>query len=324
MSPSKIHIVQSPEWGEFKTAYGTTAVRVENIQYTKHKIPFLNLYYANSPKVNPFEINFEFLEKSLRENNCIAVNFDVPNVLADSEEAPKALEILRKHCVKSPKNTFAKWTVILDITLSLDELFAGMHEKHRYNIKQAQKKGVVVKRAESLEDFEVFYDSLRETAQREKYYIHSKKYYQLIWEIFSPKGMCYILTAGSLDNKPLASWMFFIYDGVLYYPYGGSFTNDRNLHAGNLVAWEGIKLGKELGCQVFDMWGASEDVTNTLDPWWGFTNFKMKFGGRHVEFIDSYDFIINKPLYYLFNFAYKLAWKILKMLKRLRRLRLGS
>src|SRR3989344_417827 len=116
MSPSKIHIVQSPEWGEFKTAYGTTAVRVENIQYTKHKIPFLNLYYANSPKVNPFEINFEFLEKSLRENNCIAVNFDVPNVLADSEEAPKALEILRKHCVKSPKNTFAKWTVILDIT----------------------------------------------------------------------------------------------------------------------------------------------------------------------------------------------------------------
>ncbi len=314
MNLSKTHIVQSPEWGEFKTAYGTPAVRVGNIQYTKHKIPFLGLYYANCPKVNPFEINFELLEKSLKENKCIAINFDVPNILSDSEEVPKALEILEKHCVKSPKNTFAKWTVLLDLTPSLDELLAGMHEKHRYNIKQAQKKGVIVKRVETLEDFEVFYKSLNETAQREKYYIHSKKYYQMIWEILSPKGMCHILTA-SFDGKTLASWMFFVYDTVLYYPYGGSSEEGRNLHASNLVAWEGMKLGKELGCQVFDVWGACEDVNNTLDPWWGFTNFKLKFGGHHVKFIDSYDFVVNRPLYYLFNIAYKIAWKVLKVLK---------
>jgi lipid II:glycine glycyltransferase (peptidoglycan interpeptide bridge formation enzyme) len=189
-----------------------------------------------------------------------------------------------------------------------------MHSKHRYNLGLAQRKGVSVKRAETLEDFEVFYKLLADTAVRQKYYIHPKSYYQKIWEILHPAGICHILTA-SYENEALASWMLFTYDGVLYYPYGGSSEKNKNVFASTLVAWEAIKLGKEKGCEVFDMWGAAEDPENTKDPWYGFTNFKLKFGGEFVEYINSYDFVVNKILYNFFNLAQTIRWNILRLLK---------
>jgi len=85
--------------------------------------------------------------------------------------------------------------------------------------------------------------------------------------------------------------MFFVYDGVLYYPYGGSSSKYRNLQASTLVGWEGLLLGKRLGCKVVDLWGASEDPDDRTDPEWGFTNFKKKFGAKHVKYIPSYDLV---------------------------------
>ena len=67
------HIVQSQECGEFKTKYGTPAIRVGNVQYTIHKIPLLGYKYAYCPKVNPFEIQWPELLDSLNQNKCFAI-----------------------------------------------------------------------------------------------------------------------------------------------------------------------------------------------------------------------------------------------------------
>ena len=305
-----IHIVQSPEWGEFKTNYGTKAVRSGNIQYTVHKIPFTSSYFGYCPKVNPFDIDWEQLEMSAKENNCININFDIPNIIKGTSEETSALEILVAKCVKSPKDTFAKYNIVLDIARTDEQLLSNMHKKHRYNLGQAQKHGITVER----NNFETFYDLLAQTAERQKYYIHPKIYYQKLWETLNPKGMAHVLTAVH-NNQALASWMLFTYQNVLYYPYGGSASQGQNLFPSTLVCWEAIKLGKELGCTSFDMWGAAKDVNDTNDPWHGFTNFKMKFGGKHVEYIRSYDFVLNETMYNMFNFANDLRWKILKTLK---------
>lgn len=305
------HVVQSPEWGEFKTKYGTKAYREGGVQFSVHKIPLTPFYYAYSPKVNPFEINWESLKQSLKKNRCVAINFDVPNVLKKSEKSLEAVHIFEEHCKKAPRDTFARFNILLDISQSEEDLLKNMHHKHRYNLGLAQRKGVIVKRGETLEDFEAFYKLQKDTASRQKFYIHPKSYYQKIWELLHPKGIAYILTA-YYEGEPLASWMFFVYDRVLYYPYGGSSEKYKNLFASTLIAWEGIKLGKEKGCAIFDMWGAAQDPKNEKDPWFGFTNFKLKFGGQFVEYIESYDYVVNKPLYILFNLAQKIRWKILR------------
>jgi len=101
----------------------------------------------------------------------------------------------------------------------------------------------------------------------------------------------------------------------LYYPYGGSTAEERNVQSSCLVGWEAIRLGKKLGCKLFDMWGATEDMSNKSDPYYGFSVFKEKFGSKHVEYIPSYDFVVNEPVYKMFTAANNLRWKVLNLLK---------
>jgi len=309
------HIVQSQEWAEVKNAYGTKAVNCGEIFYTLHNVPFVPFKIAYCPKVSPEVINWNLLKESLKENNCAYINFDVPNVVAGDVRETMAVEGFTKNgCMRATKSTFAESTIVIDLTQSEEDLLKGMHSKHRYNIHVAQKKGVTVEQGKNLNDFNVFFDLLSQTAIRQKYYIRPKHYYQQIWEILKPKNMCYILTA-KYNEEPLASWMLFSYQGTFYYPYGGSAEKLQNIFPSNLLGWEAIKLGKVLGCSVFDMWGASNNIDDQNDPWWGFTNFKIKFGGRYVHFMNSYDFVDNTNEYRLFNLANNLRWKMLKFIR---------
>lgn len=306
------HIMQSSEWGKFKTKMGTPAIKVGGIQYTKHKIPFTNNYYAYAPKVNPNKINWLALEKSLKENNCINLNFDVPNIL----EGSKKEGVFKSKCVKAPRDTFATANVLLDISKPKEELLKNMHKKHRYNIRYAERNDIKVRVGTTKKDLDIFYKLLDETAKREKFYAHSKEYFEKLWESLRTenKEIAHIVIAEH-KREPLTAWMVFTYDGVLYYPYGGSTTKKRNLQHSMAAAWAAIELGKDKGCKTFDMWGAAEDPKDKSDPWYGFTRYKMKFGGKHVKYANSYDYVIDKTMYQLFNNANKLRWKILNFIK---------
>jgi lipid II:glycine glycyltransferase (peptidoglycan interpeptide bridge formation enzyme) len=309
------HVVQSPEWGDFKSEYGTQAINAGGVQYTKHCIPFTKYFFGYCPKVDPFEIKFDELKKSLKDNDCVNINFDVPNVIKGTEEEARAIKLFESQgCVLAPRDQFAKANVILDISRSEEELLAAMHQKQRYNIKYAEKNGVTAKVAETQEDFDIFWEMFESTSIRQKYYIRPKSYYQKIWNKFKDTGMVHILTV-SYKDEPLASWMLFTYENVLYYPYGGSSEKHRNLFGSTYLGWQAILLGKKFGCKLFDMWGASENPENSSDPWWGFTNFKLKYGGEHVTYMNSYDLVVNPVIYKAFTAANDMRWKFLKLLK---------
>jgi len=46
-----------------------------------------------------------------------------------------------------------------------------------------------------------------------------------------------------------------------------------------------------------------------------FLYLKQNFGAKHVSYIPSYDFVVNEPVYKLFNVANSVRWKLLNMLK---------
>ena len=306
------HIVQSGEWANVKTKYGSESVKVGDIYYTKHKIPKTKYYYAYCPRVNPVRVDFEKLKASLKQNKCVGLTFDVPNVLKGSNEEIKAVEILKKHCKKAIRSEFAKANILLDLKASEEELFTRMHSKHRYNARYALKKGVVIELAENEEDFNAFYEVLKKTALRQNYFVRPKEYYKIIWDELHPKDMCHILTA-KYEGEVLGSWMLFIYEKTLYYPYGGSSEKHKNLFASNALGWESIRFGKSKGCEAFDMWGAAVDLEDKRDPYYGFTNFKTKFNGRHVKYIDSYDLVINWPMHHIFTRLNNLRWSLLEL-----------
>lgn len=309
------HVLQSELWEKFKNSYGTPTVRVgENMFYTKHKIPFSSYFYAYSPRVNPFDIDFDKVKASLEENSCVAIQFDVPNITIDSSNAQKAVELFNNKCVLSERHEFAKGNFYVDLTKSEEELFDNMHKKHRYSVRYAKEKGVVIRQSTNDKDFEIFFKLYSETGKRAKFFARSRSYMEKVWHTFKEAGCGYFIIA-EFEGKPLTAWLLIKFGDVLYYPYGGSTVENRNLQPSCLVGWEAIMLGKKLGCKLFDMWGASENIEDRSDPFHGFSIFKAKFGAKHVVYIPSYDLVINPAAYKLFITANNIRWKLLGLLR---------
>src|SRR3989338_2952566 len=330
---SNQHFVQSKEWCEFKTLMGTRATAVNGSQLTIHKIPFTPWKIGYCPKVRPEDLDLEKLYQTAKKEGCVFVKLDVPH--AQREFRVSALSTGRQSSefrVVEGKAVFAHSTILLDLTKSDDELLSQMQEKARYNINLARRKGIEVKINESssgstrrplVEDAVGRFIELQKlTAERQRFFVHPDHYYRTCFETLSAHQMAYLLEAQVTSNNSqlttnntAASWMLFRQGNILYYPYGESNYEFRSYMPSSLLMWEAIQLGKKLGCKVFDLWGASENPEDKKDPWYGFTRFKLSFGGVHVKLAPTHDLVINPILYNIFNLGNNFRWKILKLVK---------
>jgi len=55
------------------------------------------------------------------------------------------------------------------------------------------------------------------------------------------------------------------------------------------------------------MWGFYGPNADIKDPWYGFHHFKEGYGPKLTEFVGSYDFVINKKMYFAINSSIKSA-----------------
>ncbi|MEK7522972.1 MAG: peptidoglycan bridge formation glycyltransferase FemA/FemB family protein, partial [Patescibacteria group bacterium] len=174
----------------------------------------------------------------------------------------------------------------------------------------AEKKGVIVKEMSNDEGFKIFSKLYFETCKRQKYFGHTPKYHKIIWDSLK-KDIAHILIA-FYNDAPLAAYELFYFNNTLYYPYGGTSVEYRNLMASNLLMWEAIKLGKKLSAEKFDMWGSLGPNYDQSNPWSGFTRFKEGYATEFKEFVGSYDLVINPTLYKIYNTIYSLREVYLK------------
>ena len=145
-----------------------------------------------------------------------------------------------------------------------------MKPKGRYNIKLAEKKGVVVKESE---DVSSFYELLLDTSSRDGFFINTKNYYESMLNTLSQAK----LLCAYYDEKLIGAGIFtFTKNQGLYY-YGASSNEYRNLMATYLLQWRAIQMAKEKNCRFYDFLGISApDAKN--DRLEGVTEFKLKFG----------------------------------------------
>lgn len=318
------HVMQSWQWGEFRESLGTPLLRFglfDNgklkvaFQLTLHQIPLTKKYVGYLPK-GPFpDKNLaDALLKIAKENNCAFIKLE-PNIEKHSvisSQLSDKQSFLSNKFKKAAKTLFTKHNFELDLNQSEDRILSQMHPKTRYNIKVAIKHGVKVE--ERLDDkaFEDYLNLYFDTTKRQNYHGHNRFYHKKVWEILKKNNMVRLLIAyyqlpDTSHPIPVTAWLLINFKDTLYYPYGGSSMQYRNVMANNLVAWEAIKLGQKLKLKKFDMWGALGENPDPKDPWIGFHNFKKGYGGRLVEFIGTYDLILDWPIYYLFNIVDKLT-----------------
>lgn len=311
------HPLQSREWGEFREKTGVEVVRGKNFQLTIHKIPYTPWSIGYLPKGPlPTKQTIDELKKIGEENRCIFIQLE-PNVEVSEKFKVQSVKLgLRP----SLKPLFTKYNFVIDLTKSEEELLAVMHPKTRYNIRVAQKNGVTVEQRTDDEAFKTYLKLYFETTKRQKYFGHTSEYHRLLWETLTNHQLLitnhqltpYILIA-SYKGIPLTAWLLLQYKDTLYYPYGGSSEQYKNVMASNLVMWEAIKLGKKLGCKTLDLWGALGPNPDQNDAWYGFHRFKQGYGGRLVEYVGSYDLVLNPILYWGFHLINKLRWIVLRL-----------
>jgi len=305
------HLVQTKDWSDFKNIYGTISTNCGEVFFTLHRIPVLNKYYPYCPKVDPFKIDFKLLIKKLKEENVIAINFDRPNVYGETKEAFEASRIFENNnCVPANKDTYPPATIFLDISGNAEDLIKNFNTKHRYNINVAKRKNLTVTFDTTDEKIEQFYFLQKLTAKRQGYIIKPKSYFETLIKFYSKKNKC-VLSNVYYENEPIASWVFIIEGDTAYYLYGGMNESFSGLKPANLLVWESILELKNRGVKTLDFFGASEDLNNEQDPYYGFSIFKIRFGGKHFKYIKSYDLVIDSFSYNLFNLAQKIRWLIL-------------
>ncbi|MEK7581409.1 MAG: peptidoglycan bridge formation glycyltransferase FemA/FemB family protein [Patescibacteria group bacterium] len=318
------HIIQSWEWGQFRKSTGLDLVRlghysgnklVKAYQLTFHAVPMFKQTIGYLPKGPlPDRDMLRALVDLGKSRNAAYIKIEPNVIIGDKQEAIRdKLEHLG--LVESKKSLFTKYNFIIDLARTKEELMASFSQKTRYNIGVAQRKGVEVYESQEDADFEIYLKLYFDTTSRQKYFGHTPDYHKKIWATLAPANMCRLLIA-KYEGKPLVAWMLFNFGDTLYYPYGGSSKEHREVMASNLVCFEAIALGKKMGLSNFDMWGALGPDASSTDPWFGFHKFKAGYGPKHVEYVGTYDLILKNALYNTLNLADRVRWSILKATRR--------
>jgi lipid II:glycine glycyltransferase (peptidoglycan interpeptide bridge formation enzyme) len=320
------HPVQTWEWGDFQIGEGHQVYRLGVFDNNKmvsaysvsfHKIPHTN--YSIGTMLRGPNIDDEMIKnvrKIAVDEKAIFVKFepDVYHQTFDTNNNSTTVNSLPGFpgLVISPKVAFYPYSYVIDLTKSEDELLVVMHPKTRYNIKVANRNNVVVLENSTDEGFEIYLKLLFATTKRQGFYLHSREYHQNLWKILQPTGMVHIMLS-QYQGQTLSAFMLFTLKNKLFYPYGSSLAVHKEVMAQNLLMWEVIKFGRESGLKTFDMWGSLGPDAKETDSGFGFHRFKQGYGGQLVQFVGTYDLVINPQLYQLYNLIDKYRWKLLRL-----------
>ncbi len=326
---SQGHFLQLWNWGEVKSGTGwkpLPLVLEKNGEICAAllllkralPIPFLKkciLYAPRGPVV--IKNNSEYCKNLFlgarqiaKNEKAIFIKID-PAIIKDDQEF---IEIIKK-CGFIHNETGLNFEGVqpsfvfrLSIDKTEEELLAAMHPKWRYNIRLAAKKGVTVREAADRTDLKNFYELLSVTSERDRFLIREFKYFEWIWDYMVAADFAKIFLAeyeGTLVSATLALRT----KDTVWYLYGASSNEYRNVMPNYLIQWEMIRWAKSLGCKTYDFRGVSGDLDED-NPLYGLYRFKKGFGGELVEFIGEWDLVNSKLFYWAWNHILPLYLKL--------------
>ncbi|QRN85009.1 peptidoglycan bridge formation glycyltransferase FemA/FemB family protein [Clostridia bacterium] len=309
-SSEKGNFSQLYEWGEIKEKTGWQAIRLlvdkagvdlGAISILKRKIPKTNksIFYAPRGPVTAIndyavmEFLLEQVAEQAKKHNAIFLKID-PDV---PKEETSYVDFFQAHGFVSAdkgdgfEGTQPKFVFRLDIRPTIEELFANLHSKTRYNIRYARRKGVTVRHMNDKSELRDFYNILKETSERDGFLVRGYEYFSWIYDAMVDNGKAKFYLAeyeGAIISGTLAMYC----GDKCWYLYGASSNRHRNVMPNYLLQWTMIEEAKERGCTVYDFRGVSGDISED-NPLYGLYRFKKGFNGTFTEYMGEYDLDYN-------------------------------
>jgi len=310
-SRPEAHLLQTAEWGDFKTQYGWTArflqTAASGAQVLFRRLP-INLTIAYIPK-GPVGAGWGgLLDETIglcRQHRAMVLYVE-PDLW---DEDPAAMSLLSSGFQPSEISIQPRRTIVISLSGSEDDWLKRMKQKTRYNIRLASKNGVDI---EESGDVEVFNRLIQETGERGEFGVHEPGYYQSAFDRFSERGLCRLMIA-KYNGVPLAGLMVFRHGHRAWYFYGASSEKERQLMPAYLLQWEAMRWAAGQGCTEYDLWGVpdeplqalEENFTDRSDGLWGVYRFKRGFGGELRRSAGVFEKVLNPALYWLYRLGMK-------------------
>lgn len=326
---------QSLEWGNVKTSWIKEVILSEdengNIRGSLcvwiRKIPFFgNIMYSSRGPV--CDIHNEEVLKDLTDGaHKLAEKYKAfvlriePDILK-TDDAFREIILKLGYIIKDDSQDFKdeiqpRFVFRLNIkNKTEDEIFSKFHSKTRYNIRYAEKKGIVIKNG-TKENLKEFHKIMIETGERDDFIIRSLSYFEKMYDELAPNHMKLLMAYH--EDKPIAGIIPIMYGKKVWYLYGASSNSHRNLMPNYLLQWTMIKEAISNKCHVYDFRGVS-GVVDESHPQYGLYRFKKGFDADFTEFIGEV-YISYKPFIYK---SYKFAEKTFRTLRKMKKKILGK
>lgn len=188
----------------------------------------------------------------------------------------------------SPRHEQPEATRIVDLSKDDETILAQMHQKGRYNIKVAQKNGIIIRLSQEID---VYYGLMKQTGERDGFGIKPLSHYKAFLERLPGT----FLLLAYKEETPVAGLLGCVYGTAGIYYYGASSYEHRALMAPYLLQWEAMQHCKKHGCTSYDLLGVAPGGSGADHPWAGISGFKEKFGGALVAYPAERQ-IVLKPL----------------------------
>jgi peptidoglycan pentaglycine glycine transferase (the first glycine) len=297
----RAHILHTYQWGQFKGEFGWQPrfwavhdggrlLGVMLMQIRRLPLGLVLAYSPRGPLVHPEDsiVANKLLDAAITDARSLGASILKVDPLVEVGQNEFWGEVLGQRGFKpSGLQIQPRKTAITDIGGSEEEILGRFERTHRYNVRLAERRGVSVAPSE---DFDCFYNLLRETSRREHFLLHSRDYFALMYDLMHSAGLAQIVIARR-EGHALAAGMVFLCGRHAYYPYGGSSAEGREHKAAQALQWGAMQWARAHGAVDYDFWGLPVTDRGVLA---GVAAFKKGFGGRVVEYEPARDYAVRK------------------------------
>ena len=299
------HFLQSEEWEKYQKLEGKKTFRVSGADFSGmailNKTPIGNyLYLPYGPVLESEKALYnalEALKKVAEKQNAYVIRIEPTMAL----EASKIASTAKKLGLSSKKShdLDPRYTWMLDLDVPEEELLGGIEKTKVRNWRTREKKEISIRTTRKPGEIKILMKFLAEIGEKDDFTPQSEEHLKnQLKSGFATLYVCEVLE----DGKKVPIGASLVYDSLdtRFYAHAATDSEHRKLRAGNILLVQMILDAKETGKKYFDFWGItkSEDPKH---PWYGFTQYKMSFGGREVEYSGTYDIILSPVKYRLYE-----------------------
>ncbi len=310
-------LLQTTQWARLKNRFGWTSERVwlrrDGRLVAGAQVLFRSLamgivkmaYVPHGPLADwhddeQLSVLFNQMDQAAYRRGAGLLKFE-PRLWQDECPAADWEALYRRHGgVASADTIQPPRTLVVDLRPAEDDILAAMKQKTRYNIRLAERKGVVV-RPGTPADFPTIAAMYQETGARDGFTVRPTPYYLDGWTALYEAGMAQPLLA-EVEGRPVAAVILVRFADRVIYMYGASRDEARERMPNYLLQWEAIRWTQAQGIAVYDFWGAP-DTFDESDRLWGVWRFKAGFNGQVVRFLGAWDYTPRPLLYRLYTQA---------------------